>query len=132
MALGPWLALYHLVNLGWPAWVSFPGAHLHTWCREMTLVQAGRVSKYQYKASPINHAHTRTYNNNIYTHQGCALGLLVASASRCKKPALHVDLDIDIDRAALVEIQLFPNMAKIQHQTYSDQISAEFSKCHRN
>jgi len=36
--------------------------------RETTLVQAGCVSKYQYKTSPINHTNWHTQNNK-YTHR---------------------------------------------------------------
>ena len=54
--------------------------------RETTLVQAGRViASINTKPLPLT-TPTRTHNNNTYTHQGRALGLSVASASRCKKP----------------------------------------------
>jgi len=80
------------VQLVW-AGQCWPASLVHTCVpgtEKRLRYRLGLLASISTKPLPLT-TRTRTHNNNTYTHQGCTLGLSVASASRCKKPALHID-----------------------------------------
>ena len=71
------------------AWAGLPSVCHVPWHRETTLVQAGHISKYQYKASTTNHTHTHALQT---THTRDAhWAYYKASALWCNCPPCRQD-----------------------------------------